>query len=377
MPLHKNITVFPNLFIEERVKKLYDSFEYFNKKVINKEPDIEYENIYSFKLVPEYFELNRRNHKYKTKKIPQYNWGYSILLNDVNSIEGYLQQQFSSKKRSIIKRYVNRLESCFNIRYKLYHGDLSQENYFFIMESLKNMIIERFRELNDTHKNMKEWDFLLSSTYEKIINKTASLFVIYNDEEPIEISLNYHYDKILFSYVSSYSIDYSKFGLGHVEIFKQVEWCKRNDYILFEMGVGGTDYKRRWSNNIYRYYQYIVYSDNSTFFGIYNTLKYRLKEYLKSKKPEKILGCLKNQSAAINSSVSLTQIKNIEDSIRHEVSNLKAIKHTDKSSCFLRRHIHDFSYTTIDHIESINVYKVNNNEYLIIGKNKYQKLFQN
>src|SRR5690606_41905928 len=56
-------------------------------------------------------------------------------------------------------------------------------------------------------------------------SKRASFFVIYDGDHPIEISLNYHLNDVLFSSISSFDIDYAKFGLGHIEIHKQLEWC--------------------------------------------------------------------------------------------------------------------------------------------------------
>ncbi len=370
----KNITVFPKLFLEPKVKKLFESFEYHENTVVNEDLDVHYNPYYSFKLIPEYFKLNTRNSKYTIKKIPQHNWGYSILLNSVNTIEDFMLKQFNGKKRNIIRRYVNRLEACLNVQYKLYHGRITKKEYAFIMESLKNMILDRFRELNEVHKNIREWDYLIDSTYDRIINKTASLFVIYNDKEPIEVSLNYHYDKVLFSYVSSYNVDYSKFGLGHIEIYKQVEWCTKNDYILFEMGVGGMDYKRRWSNNIYRYYHYIAYSNRGILAGIYNVFKYRAKEYLKSKKPEKALKRTKKQNKGINTTLVPSKIVTINDNLIKKICNATEVDYNDDLHGFLKRSVFDFLYTTIDHISNIKTYKINNREYLIKGKNNSQTI---
>ncbi|WP_170179714.1 GNAT family N-acetyltransferase [Flavivirga rizhaonensis] len=373
------ITIFPKLFRTDEVIRLYLSFEYFGIKVknpLNKTPK---NAIYSFRLIPEYFKLNLKDTSFSTKIIPQYNWGYSILLHASDSIEGYMKRQFNSKKRNIFTRYVKRLESCFNIRYKMFHGDISKTDYDSIMESLHHMITCRFEERNESHKNLHEWDYLVEHTYAEIINKKASLFVVYNEEEPIEISLNYHFDKILFSYISSYNIDYSKFGLGHVEIYKQVEWCANNGYILFEMGVGGMDYKRRWSNNIYRYNHYVTYKNlniKSKYKAKLLIIKIKIKEYLKSKGVNEIHSKYNKyftKKSNVQSNIALSEIKVTPDL---NITNFEEIQqHTINTYSFLKKYIYNFLYTTKEHLDDVKIYKHNKeNSFLIKGTKSYQKI---
>ena len=205
----------------------------------------------------------------------------------MKTIDQFLEKQFKSKKRSIIRRYINRLEKCLTIRYKIYWGDIEELTYELLMATLQKMISKRFDEKGEHHQEMKRWDELKQRTFSQIKKKQASLFVIYDDGLPIEISLNYHLGEVLFSSISSYDMDYSKFGLGHVEIYKQLEWCLQNGYHTFEMGVGGMDYKARWSNYIYQFEHVVLHQDTtltSRLFGNYEYHRIRLKEYLKSKK---------------------------------------------------------------------------------------------
>lgn len=372
MSSKNKIPVFPNLFRTSTICNLYKSIEYFNLKVnntiINKDFKANKSTIYSHRLIPEYFKLNLRDTSFKTKIIPECNWGYSILLNPSDSIDGFMQRQFNSKKRNIFTRYVKRLETCFDVEYRMFYGNISETNYNFIMQSLYNMIVARFKERNELHKNLHEWDYLLENTFSDIINKKASLFVIYNKDEPIEISLNYHFDKVLFSYLSSYNIDYSKFGLGHIEIYKQTEWCAINGYILFEMGVGGMDYKRRWSNNIYRYNHYVVYKKQSFKLRLLIT-KVQLKEYLKSKKVNefypKIKAFFKKEDTQQNS-ILISKIMPISHLNTNEYEKIEDNSH-------LKKYINNFLYTTKNHINDICIYK-NEHYYIIKGKEEFQKI---
>lgn len=242
---------------------------------------------YSLRLMPDYVQFANIPNQYCLKKIPQFNWGHSIDLTGFPSVDAYMESQFKSKTRSIIKRYIKRLEICFPISYRYYFGEMEHGEYTRIFESLEQMILHRFEQREETHKEMWRWKALKDSTYDLILSKKASFFVIFDGNIPIEISLNYHLEGILFSSISSFDINYNKFGLGHVEIYKQLEWCLQNGYSRFEMGVGGMDYKRRWSNHIYQFDHCILIPKKNPLSMIMGTLEYgriSVKEYLKSKK---------------------------------------------------------------------------------------------
>ncbi|AXP82450.1 hypothetical protein CJ739_3388 [Mariniflexile rhizosphaerae] len=379
--------VFPQLFHKENFKALCTGVTYNACNVVyntNTPNNKTAQKTHAFKLLPEYVTIHPKAN-YKIKSIPQHNMGYAISLEHMASVEEYLQKHFNSKKRNIIKRFVNRLEHCFHITYKLYIGNISKEKYTTIMQALHQMIIQRFDERNEQHKNLNEWEYLLNNTYQQILEKKASLFVIYNNEQPIEISLNYHFDKILFSYISSYHTDYSKFGLGHVEIYKQLEWCIENGYVLFEMGVGGMDYKRRWSNLIYQYHQYIIYNPHAKLNTIEATLKhgfYSLKEYLKAKGFNEIIPLvlqkLKNNNKKETTAL-YTALDILKQPINREaVQNMEEINPTDTAHAALNRYRNDFLYTSLEHEQHTKVYHATNtNTYIISGKTMYQTILKN
>ena len=373
----RNIEVFATQFTKSVYQKLFKRISYFTHDVINEVVEEEYSALYSLKLIPEYINFVLRNNKFLIKKIPQNNWGYSIYLDHIESVDAYLLHQFKSKKRSIIKRYISRVEECLNVSYKYYYGHIEYQEYLFLMNSLYAMITKRFNQLNETHKNLSEWSYLVKSTYAKILSKEASLFVIFDDKTPIEISLNYHYDKVLFSYVSSFDIDYAKFGLGHVEIFKQLEWCIKNGYILFEMGVGGTDYKRRWSNNIYQYNHYIIYSRKHWHIALLLYTKSPIKEFLKSKKINevlpKIVSLLKKREIK-NSKyhTELGPISNINTLDEDLITSSSPIDSLNSDYVSIKKNMLDFMYTTETKANDNRIYKITKNEFIIVNKQHYQ-----
>jgi hypothetical protein len=334
--------------------------------------------VYSMSLVPSYFKLRTSDTNVKHQIIPQENWGYAIHLNSESTIDSYLENQFKYKYRSIIRRFVNRLEASFNINYTLYYGEISEEKYHFLMDALERMIQNRFAERNEKHKDIAQWLSYKKTSFAKIKNKQASLFVIYNENEPIEISLNYHFDKILFSAMSSYDIDYSKFGLGHIEIYKQVDWCAKNKYVLFEMGVGGMDYKRRWSNAIYRFQHHIIFSKShgvTRFLGMLETKKIQLKEYLKANKLNEILPKIRRKFHKEKDSkcpIKVGTIENRNNTMINQSSN--EINIDDQAFNFLKRYKYDFLYTTLEKSSEVKIFQLSLNEFLIQGIKKQQGL---
>lgn len=380
-PKKTHIEFFTSLMEENSVPSLFESTSYFNNKLRNDASnysDDSSSSIYSLRLVPEYINLKMGNpNNWSRKVIKHFNWGYAIHLDGFESIDAYLQAQFKSKYRSIIRRYVNRLEHCFPISYKLYFGEMERKQYEFIMSALHGMIVDRFGQRQETHKDFYRWEDLSTEMYQRILHKKASLFVIYDRDKPIQISLNYHFDKILFSAISSYDIDYAKFGLGHVEIYKQLEWCISNKFCIYEMGVGGMDYKRRWSNNIYQYEHHVVFISNSITNKIATGLeiaRIELKEYLKRKKindwiyelKSKVLGNSKSDNS-IEKNVQVTGVENHFEASEYTLCDIASSNFKN-----LRKYIYDFAYTNVDKVSEIQLWLSNSstNEYLIKGSSK-------
>lgn len=338
--------------------------------------------MYSINLVPGYMNCKLCDaHLYHTKKIPQHNWGYAIFLNSDSNADAYLKNKFNSNFRTNLNRSIRRLETCFNISYKMYHGEITLKDYETLMESLRMMLVNRFRAINEPNNNLPKWMDICTDTFPLINQKKASLFVIYDGDRPIEISLNYHMDKILFSSISSFDLDYSKFGLGHIEIYKQLEWCYLNNYDIFEMGVGGMDYKRRWSNNIYNFEHHIYYKKSliSNIHAFFEIRKILLKEYLKSKQIP--LYFQKAKSA-------LSPSKKVEDTLRGEVKveqlhsneipepeDLLEINLENEAFRPLRKYVYDFMYGNPENIAHVGVFQLSGtNSYIIKGSDKQIKI---
>lgn len=340
--------------------------------VLNQEKKNSKQKLYTINYIPEYLDYSLDNvEKYTIKKFSQVK-GYSISMEAIKTIELYVKQQFKSNAKTI-RRYINKLESCFNIRYKLFFGEIDVATYEYLMTQLWDMTTKRFGQKNDTSKHLREWDKIKSIMLPLIYKKEASIFVIYEGDKPIEISLNYHLHKILFSFMSSYDIAYSKFGLGHVEIYKQLEWCLQNNYRAFEMGWGDLDYKRRWSNNIYDFEQHLIYPKNAplhTIYAIAESSKIKCKNYLISKNIHVKVKELKKRFVKTNKSKSENWVLKPQDS-NLLYTPLNKINYMEEKFYFLRKFIYDFLYANNENIKNISVFSTEtNNLYIITGKQK-------
>jgi len=207
--------------------------------------------IYSVFFIPDYLKPSLSTTNFSIKKVEQFFKGYAIFLDGFDSADAYVKHRFRSNAKGI-RRRIKRLETCFQISYKTFYGDIKQEEYSFFMDCLEKMLVRRFEQRNDISQSLLRWDHYKQMYFSLINEKKASLFVVFDNENPIVVSLNHHFNDRLFSAISSYDIDYSKFSLGSVEIYKKLDWLLENDHKSYEMGMGDLSYKREWCNHIYK-----------------------------------------------------------------------------------------------------------------------------
>ena len=373
------------LLRERQWPGIFESLSYdINSKPLRPDSFSAYEDngssVFSFRLIPDYFKYELTSNELKTKRIKQYNWGYAINLSSYKSSSDYINQQFSSASKRGIKRFIKRLESCFDIEYRLYFGQIDKEHYRFLMDALKTMITRRFEEKGAKHLEMHIWDKINEQTYDQILRKEASLYVIYHGNLPIQISLNYHMGRILFSSISSYDTDYSKFGLGHIEIYKQLDWCCENDYILYEMGVGSTDYKKRWSNTVYNFEHHIIYRKNVIYGGLLAKLeiaRVSLKEFLKSKGINEIsqrLYKLRRGNISHKDLTRVSPIKKLTESESLANGSTEDVNVESNSLIWIKKYRNDFLYSSVENENDVKVMRIDRGSFLIKGKDHFQKI---
>ena len=377
----QKIDLFADLFEKENgLPEIFAGMEIDQKNISTNSSSIKenFSPVYSLKFVPDYMVFPLVSESlFHCRKLVHVK-GYSVKLDDVTDINSYVKNQFRSNAKTI-NRYVNRLESCFNIEYKMFYGQIDKDTYNFIMDSLFDMMQKRFSQLQIKNESEAKWEHTRTILYDLILKKRASLFVIYSGSKPIEISINYHFKGILFSSISSYDIDYSKFGLGHVEIVKQLEWCLANNHKIFEMGRGDLDYKRRWSNQIYNFEHHIVYLKDS-FYGRLWSIKEvglnRLKAYLKSKNIDLIFKNIKGKLSPKYDKNGYVEYKVETLNTNFSEINIPPIDLNQEAHAHLKKYVYDFLYSNIEHISQIKIFCLEEGKaYIIKGEKTSVKIY--
>jgi len=334
-------------------------------------------------MIPSYFDvkINIHNTPYRTFRV-RYRTGYIIDLSPYSSVEQYLNSHMGSRHSKNILNRLKRLESCFNIKHKIYFGEIDQIEYRVLFEEFERMIRVRFEQRGEEHVGLKRWDFYKKNAYDLILNKRASLFVIYDDKKPIAISLSYHFDNILDSAITSYDIDYAKFGLGNIAVVQKLDWCFQNNYKRMDMRWGRLRYKRQWCNAIEEYKCDVIYNDLpisrimafvvskiiilKKFLLLHEILP--LKVNFKFRDMHKAIGNINKNNGPAYKIEDLDQLPLNEE--------LSALDFNAIEFQFLQNPVRNYQYDNLEHSRDINIYRVINEEmsYIIQGKSKVRKL---
>ncbi|MFI0429055.1 GNAT family N-acetyltransferase [Mariniflexile sp. HMF6888] len=333
----------------------------------------------SVKLFPNYLTpLFLTSYNSKVKVVPQKKInGYAIVLNKNQELNEFLNNQYSKSFRANIKRLTNRFETCFTATYKMYYGNISEEDYQYYMSALQVMLVNRFNQRNDKNDILTRWDFYLKTTRQLINNNDASLFVIYSNNVPVHICINHHYNNIFYVSIPSYNIDYAKFALGNISLFKLLEWSINNGYDMLDMAYGDLEYKRRWCTLIYHFDHHIIYNKENLKSQLLAFLEIgiiKTKNVLKKYNIDTLVKKIK----AFNLKKSTTNLEptfNVTENPTIDYTQLIEIDYNNSNNRFLKKHVLDFLYRHKEHVDNIKVYKNTiNNHITIVGKSNSELL---
>jgi len=360
-----------------------------NKEVLNtsfKTTDRNSNAIHEVKFIPLFFGLNTDNLDidYKVIKYKRID-NFLIDLKGYPSANEYLENVMTRKHRKQIRTKNRRLDTCFKISYRTYFGNISELDYNFLFDELQKLIERRFKQRDDKFFLSDKWDILIKETYPLILDKRASFFVIFDDDKPISISLNYHFENIMQSFISSYDIDYAKFGIGHITILKKIEWCLANNFRILDLMWGKVPHKELWCNSISKYEHHLIYLNNQILQIAYVKLLVILYKIKDSSMLSKISKSYKNikKYFALGFSKSST-IKELNYKIvsileKPLKDNLTKINMHSSDFEFLRKPVYDFQYLNSETSDNVHVFKenTNDNSYLIVGPKSQIKVFIN
>lgn len=346
------------------------------------EPDFK-KKVFLIYDVPTFFELDLINNKKKLKqiKLKQYP-GFLIDLVNYTDFNHYFSSTFSKSSRYKLTKYKKRLESCFDISYRMYHGPMDREEYDHIFGCFKNLLEKRFLDKGISNNNLdpKEWNFYYEVAYPMILKKKASLFVIYNGDVPIGITLNYFSENIVFDAITVFDIDYEKFHLGSVTVIKLIEWTLDQGFRYFDFSKGYFDYKKRWANKEYDFEYHLYYDSDSITSSMLSYLivhYFNLKNYLRKKKLNeafhKFTFLLQRSGKDRNLGNPVFTYEEIE---RPGISQLTPIDYGNKQNKHIKNMVFDFLYLNGEAQKDVRVYEMIDtpSSYYISGKKNSQKV---
>lgn len=353
-----------------------------NNDVDNSEKHIS--DIFVVNYIPQYFDLRLDINKspFSFYKISTY-LGFRADFDGFNNVDEYMKSRSRNGIKKILRNH-KRLEKCFNITYEMYYGSITKEKYVSLFDCLESMIIKRFEQRNEDHDGLKKWALYKSSSYQMILDKKASLFVISDGEKPIVIGLGFHCQNIFDSAVTSYDIDYAKYGLGNIAVLKKMEWCFDNGYDIYDMGWGELPYKRLWCNAIEPYECHILYKRNKIekrIIAYAIVLIMNIKTILRKKKilplKFKINSILKKKTKRQRSNKSAApEVKLVDLTESISLSKCTEVDLESEEYSFLRKIKFDYQYINSEHTDNLSILKLfdDDNSYIISGKKKTQQI---
>lgn len=291
---HIKSSFFLDLFLKEKsfppfYKKITNTF--LNTDIYNSNTGENYSLDYLTHIIfdiPNYLKPEFYNaDSLKLLEAPLYS-GYIIDLTCFNSLEDYLNNHLGRPRKSQLKRYRKRLDLCIAPNYKIYYGDISKNEYNRLFKRLTEITKRRFDQKEELNFELPFLELYQNMMYPMILNKKASIFVIYHDKKPINITLNFIDEDCIFHWNSCYDIDFQMFNLGHINMANHLEWAFNNGFKLFDMSRGDFMHKRKYVNKSYMYQEHIIYNSKSLrtsiiahFRQLKLKLRYCLIEYLK------------------------------------------------------------------------------------------------
>jgi arginyl-tRNA--protein-N-Asp/Glu arginylyltransferase len=331
--------------------------------------------------IPGYYRLTYK--KDMGLIVKKYPWlqGFAICLDNYASVDQYMAACFNKKVRGNIKRCLRRLENCYDISYACYYGEIEEDLCKSLLDRLYDMIIARFLERQERSATLEHWEQIKSTLYPWILSKKASLYVISQAGTPICISISYHYGSTLFYYVTSYDIAYSKFSLGNIMIYKQLEKCfKEGGYRFIEMGWGYMDYKRRWCNRTHTFERHLIYPEGSLKGWIFNLVKGNQTSFVAylQDKPiyrlyNRINAALKNGAAG--DSPSTTSYHMADADYAAVAADLTPVPISNRPGLPMKQLLNDFLYNTEEHCKDVRFLEDKSRATLFLkGKRNFKQL---
>ena len=311
---------------------------------------------------------------YPIKQYP----GFLIELGEYDTLDDFISKTFKKSSRYKLRKYKKRLEECFNISFKAYHGEMLKKEYDSIFDHFRELLEKRFAQKKIYNNNLdaEEWAFYKDVAYPLIQEKKAALFVLYNKDEPISITLTYFSENRLFDAITVFDIDYAKFHLGSITIMKLIKWSIENNLEIFDFSKGYFDYKKRWATQKYDFEYHILYDSKSitSKFSAFSIKSFfEFKQFLRNKNVNEILHQLTFWLGKKKSpKKTKTYYEFFEAAKEYQKETLVEIDYDSPENGFLKIPVFDFLYLNNEKLQNTQVFQFvgENTRYLLKSKVK-------
>ncbi len=257
-----------DLFLNKKISPLYDGkvLNILTQNSFNIENIVNnnFKNIYITKDIPNYlsFTPHIKNSNTKFKEVLQYK-GYLVNVKGVINAQDFINNTLNKRNKKNLNSKINKLHRNHSISSRFFFGKIEKKEYENIFEAFYKLLKTRFIKKKTYNRYLSGWSDLQASAFQKIQDKKASLHVIYDDSKPIAITLNFHLGDIVFSHIQTYDVNYSKYNMGDVSMVNHIEWLINNNIAIFDLSMGHTYYKEKWSNHQYHFLYHIFYNKKS------------------------------------------------------------------------------------------------------------------
>ncbi len=239
--------------------------------------------------VPEYFKVQgpEKETALSVLKVRQYK-GLYVDLTIYDKLEDVLPSRFkSSRSRYNFRNSIKKLEKNHEISQNVFFGDISKATYDYLIREFERILEERFDKISTHNTVLPMWDFYKEVLYPLILEKQVALNVIYDGDKPIALSFSFVYDDVFIVALRTFDINYSRQGIGNIEIYKLIDWSMDNGIRYLDFSKGESEYKERWCDVEYNYEHHILYDSKSIrarFSAHLTARKFKIKQYLRDKK---------------------------------------------------------------------------------------------
>ncbi|WP_435315349.1 GNAT family N-acetyltransferase [Cellulophaga fucicola] len=337
--------------------------------------------------IPNYLDIKTTIQETNLKEIsfPLYN-GYAVYFGNHNTCDAFLNDQVGKSRTNKLRRHQNRLDLSIAPTYTMYYGAIEEIEYKRLFKELKRITALRFTQKEEHNFELPYLNYYEEIMFKMIFEKKASIYVIYDKDKPINITLNFIDGQTMLHFNSCFDVDYSMYNLGHLNTIKHLRWCYDNGIKLFDMGRGDFFHKRQWINKTYLYQEHIIYNSKSIIATlkakktiVFHKLRFRMVALLKKMKFHLAYG------KYIKFKYRLSNKKDAQNNSTYTISNgvaipkdkkIVKINYLDKEYSNLLFYVNDFLHKNFEKNSAISVYKENElaTTYYIKGEKNTQKI---